>query len=140
MSRVFTIESATQIQRGTDRDNEIYALVKFKELSNPVPFYAYKTAEEPQRREFWERFDSGEFGEVTYPPSNYPRHPLTQAELEQKYRAERDDLLLHSDWTQTNDATLSAEKKSQWAAYRQQLRDVTTQPGFPYEFIWPSKP
>ena len=140
MSHVFTIESATQIQQGTDQVNEIYALVKFRELSNPVPFYAYRTAEEPQRREFWERFNSGEFGEVIFPPANYPRHPLTQQELEQKYRAERDDLLLKSDWTQTNDTTLSAEKKSQWADYRQQLREVPDQPGFPYEFTWPTKP
>jgi hypothetical protein len=140
MSHTFTVESATLVERGTDRDNEIYAMVKFKELSAPVPFYAYKIAEEPQRRELWERFNSGEFGEPTYPPSNFPRHPKTQLELEISERANRDELLLKSDWTQTNDAQISAELKTQWAAYRQQLRQVPTQSGFPYEITWPVPP
>lgn len=140
MSHVFTIESATKIQRGTDQINEIYALVKFKELSAPVPFYAYKTAAEPQRREFWERFNSGEFGEVVFPPVDYRTHPKTQEELEAIEKANRDDKLLRSDWTQTNDSTLSPTKKAEWATYRQQLRDLTSQPGFPYEISWPVQP
>jgi hypothetical protein len=115
-------------------------MVKFKELSASVPFYAYKIAEELQRRELWERFNSGEFGEPTYPPSNFPRHPKTQLELEVSERANRDELLLKSDWTQTNDAQISAELKTQWAAYRQQLRQVPAQSGFPYEITWPVAP
>jgi|LauGreDrversion4_2_1035121.scaffolds.fasta_scaffold1798039_1 hypothetical protein len=140
MSHKFTIESATQIQRGTGIENEIYAMVKFKELSAPVPFYAYRIAEEEQRRELWERFNSGEFGEVTWPPSAYRTHPKTQLELEESNRATRDELLLKSDWTQTADAPISTELKAQWAAYRQQLREVPSQPGFPYEITWPVQP
>jgi hypothetical protein len=140
MSHNFTIESATNIQRGTDQINEIYAMVKFKELSAPVAFYAYKTAEEPQRRQFWERFNAGEFGEVTFPPSNYQTHPKTQLQLEEVERANRDALLLSSDWSQTNDAPISAELKARWAVYRQQLREVPSQSGFPYEINWPVKP
>lgn len=140
MSHKFTIESATQIQRGTGIDNEIYAMVKFKELSASVPFYAYRTAEEEQRRELWERFNSGEFGEVTWPPSNYFTHPKTQEQLEVLERSNRDDMLLKSDWSQTNDSTLSSTKKAEWATYRQQLRDVPTQATFPYEISWPLKP
>ena len=49
MSHTFTIESATHIQRGTGIDNEILAMVKFKELSKPVEFFAFRVAEEPQR-------------------------------------------------------------------------------------------
>jgi len=140
MSHTFTLESATDIQRGTDQINEIYAMVKFRELSAPVPFYAYKTAEESQRREFWERFNSGEFGEVTFPPSNYQTHPKTQLQLEEIERANRDTLLSNSDWSQTNDAPVSPEMKTRWATYRQQLREVPAQPGFPYEINWPVKP
>jgi hypothetical protein len=140
MSHTFTIESATDIQRGTDQINEIYAMVKFKELSAPVPFYAYKTAEEPQRRELWERFNSGEFGEVVFPPANYQTHPKTQLQLEDIERANRDSLLLSSDWSQTNDAPISAELKAKWATYRQQLREVPDQLSFPYEINWPVKP
>lgn len=34
-------------------------------------------------------------------------------------------LLLESDWTQLPDSPLSAEKKAEWAAYRQTLRDLS---------------
>jgi hypothetical protein len=140
MSHTFTIESATHIQRGTGIENEILAMVKFKELSKPVAFFAFRVAEEPQRRELWERFNSGEFGEVTWPPSYYTTLPKTQLELEVIERQNRDDLLLRSDWSQTNDSTLDAAKKAAWAEYRQKLRDVPTQQGFPYEINWPVKP
>ncbi len=140
MSHNFTIEGATQIERGTDKENDIYCLIKFKELKNPVPFYALKTAEEPQRREMWERLEAGEFGEITWPPSHYPRHPLTQLQLEEVERENRNDLLMKSDWTQVPDAPISSELKAKWSDYRQALRDLPDQPGFPYEIEWPVKP
>jgi len=40
-------------------------------------------------------------------------------------REKRNGLLFASDWTQTLDAPITAEKKAEWAAYRQQLRDIT---------------
>lgn len=49
-------------------------------------------------------------------------------------------LLSASDWTQLPDAPLSAEKKSEWAAYRQSLRDLSSQPGFPDLTPWPASP
>lgn len=39
-------------------------------------------------------------------------------------RSERNSLLLQSDWTQLADAPLTDVKKQEWAAYRQQLRDL----------------
>lgn len=140
MSNTFTIESATMIQRGTGQENEILAMVKFKELSAPVAYYANRIAEEADRRELWQRFNSGEFGEVVWPPSYFMTLPKTQLELEAIERTNRDDLLLRSDWSQTNDNTISAAKKAEWAVYRQALRDVPLQRGFPYEINWPVKP
>ena len=54
-------------------------------------------------------------------------------------RAERDDLLAQSDWTQVADAPVDA---TAWATYRQALRDITDQASFPYlnEADWPIKP
>lgn len=51
-------------------------------------------------------------------------------------RAERDSLLAATDWTALSDVTMSPEM----AAYRQALRDVTAQPGFPDTVTWPAKP
>ena len=53
-------------------------------------------------------------------------------------RAERDRLLAESDWTQLPDVPLTT--KEAWAAYRQALRDITEQPGFPFDVVWPEPP
>ncbi|MBG0791509.1 MAG: phage tail assembly chaperone [Desulfovibrionaceae bacterium] len=55
-------------------------------------------------------------------------------------RAERDRLLAESDWTQLADSPLDAEEKASWAAYRQALREVPQQEGFPYAVVWPTAP
>lgn len=52
-------------------------------------------------------------------------------------RTERDRLLMRSDWTQVADAPVNQEA---WATYRQALRDVPTQEGFPYSITWPVAP
>lgn len=68
----------------------------------------------------------------------------TQAEIDAdtqskaaKVRAQRNQLLADSDWTQLLDAQVD---KDAWAAYRQALRDVSLQEGFPVNVIWPDKP
>lgn len=52
-------------------------------------------------------------------------------------RAERNTKLSASDWTQVADAPVD---KATWAAYRQELRDVTSQAGFPWNIVWPTTP
>ena len=52
-------------------------------------------------------------------------------------RAYRNTLLSDSDWTQVLDAPVD---QTAWAAYRQVLRDVTAQVGFPWDIEWPAKP
>jgi len=51
-------------------------------------------------------------------------------------RQRRDALLAETDWTALSDSTLTTDM----AAYRQALRDVPEQEGFPYTIIWPSRP
>jgi len=52
-------------------------------------------------------------------------------------RAERNQLLADSDWTQLPDAPVDQAK---WAAYRVALRQLKTQPGFPWHINWPQPP
>ena len=52
-------------------------------------------------------------------------------------RAERNTKLTATDWTQIADSTAD---KPAWAAYRQDLRDVPLQVGFPQSVTWPAKP
>jgi hypothetical protein len=52
-------------------------------------------------------------------------------------RSTRDTKLKDTDWTQIADATVN---KTVWATYRQALRDVPTQSGFPWTITWPTQP
>ena len=52
-------------------------------------------------------------------------------------RRERNDMLSESDWTQVADAPVD---KTAWATYRQALRDITAQEGFPFDVTFPTKP
>lgn len=52
-------------------------------------------------------------------------------------RYERNQLLSACDWTQLPDAPADA---AAWATYRQALRDISSQAGFPWNVIWPTEP
>lgn len=53
-------------------------------------------------------------------------------------KAKRGLLLKQSDWTQLPDVPLST--KETWAEYRQYLRDIPSQAGYPFEVTWPVPP
>jgi hypothetical protein len=59
------------------------------------------------------------------------------AEAVHAARFQRDAMLAASDWTQVPDAPVDQEA---WAAYRQALRDVTQQSGWPRDINWPVAP
>lgn len=70
--------------------------------------------------------------------------PLTAEEQQQitenkasRIRAERNQRLTNCDWTQLADNTADTNA---WAAYRQALRDLPAQAGFPHEITWPTEP
>ena len=69
--------------------------------------------------------------EVAYTAENLP-----QDQAEANVRNSRDRLLADTDWMALSDVTMSTEM----GAYRQALRDVTGQAGFPYSITWPTKP
>jgi len=52
-------------------------------------------------------------------------------------RSKRNTMLSNSDWTQIADSPVD---KTVWATYRQALRDVTAQQGFPWTVEWPVAP
>lgn len=86
------------------------------------------------------------------PNGNVPFTPEEEAEwdaMEAEYaagandraaaevRTERDAKLTESDWTQVADAPVD---QAAWATYRQALRDIPSQAGFPNEVVWPVEP
>lgn len=58
----------------------------------------------------------------------------------ERLRTERNALLTASDWTQLVDSPLDAAAKTAWSQYRQALRDVPSQPGYPWTVSWPVAP
>ena len=82
-------------------------------------------------------------------PAAGDRPAVTAVQQEAAYRALKDEeqskairesrktRLAECDWTQVADAPVD---KLVWAAYRQALRDITAQPGFPWTITWPAQP
>jgi hypothetical protein len=62
---------------------------------------------------------------------------MKDAEQAKSVRTSRGEKLKDSDWTQVADAPVD---KAAWATYRQALRDVTEQSGFPWTIEWPETP
>lgn len=58
----------------------------------------------------------------------------------EEVRATRNALLYDSDCLMAADYPISDEARERAKAYRQALRDISDQPGFPYEVIWPTFP
>jgi hypothetical protein len=52
-------------------------------------------------------------------------------------RAERTRKLQECDWTQLLDSPVD---RTAWAAYRDELRSLPEQEGFPHNVVWPTKP
>jgi len=69
-------------------------------------------------------------------PDYNPDQKALDAEADE-VRSERDKLLAATDWTQVADAPVD---QAAYAEYRQALRDVPEQAGFPSDVDWPEKP
>jgi hypothetical protein len=76
-------------------------------------------------------------GETTAAQEEAAYKAQKDAEFAASARSQRDTLLTQTDWTQVADAPVD---KAAWAAYRQALRDVPQQIGFPTTITWPVKP
>ena len=63
--------------------------------------------------------------------------PLPENQASENVRADRNKRLADCDWTQLADAPVDGLA---WAVYRQDLREVPDQEGFPWEVVWPEAP
>jgi len=92
---------------------EVEDILKQKLQANPNYWTKYKTAEE------WKTYNT----------------PFEAGDI----RSKRDDLLNKYEWTVTS-PDLTDDKKAEWKTYRQALRDLPDQSGFPWDITWPTKP
>ena len=105
--------------------------VILEETGEEIPFTATPYDVTQHGQDLWAQLSAS--SEVL--PCPEERRYLT-ADVEA--RSKRGELLAGSDWTQLPDILQAT--KDLWAPYRQALRDITEQEGYPYQIDWPIAP
>lgn len=104
------------------------------EINHPeygwIPFTASPDDDREYGRELFEQLSVG-----TVKPADAG---ALAEEQDRVARERRTTELKESDWTQLPDVPL--ETTDAWSLYRQALRDITEQPGYPSTIVWPQKP
>ena len=70
----------------------------------------------------------------------YKLEALPLEDAQRNIRSRRDSLLKETDWVVIMHTEKGTNIPAEWELYRQALRDITEQAGFPYEVTWPTKP
>lgn len=126
-------------------------VVRFEEIDEDLPFTANPNDSEAHGRDIFSRAVAGEFGEI----AAFNPTPYTTEQVIVAIKEERNRLIAETDWTQLPDVPQNV--KTAWESYRQALRSIPQQSGFPwYETVvvevnrgfsmdlaavpWPSKP
>lgn len=107
------------------------------ELPDSPSIPPYHTFQAPPEQEgYWPFMRNG----WVLVAGNKPSEPVVgvQAQVEALVRQERTNLLAATDWTQGKD--ISETVSAPWAVYRQALRDLPLQEGFPFNIEWPQRP
>jgi hypothetical protein len=74
-------------------------------------------------------------GEAVSTPVEPTSPPLSLLQWQEAKRLLRD-----SDWSVLSDVPMNSGKRADWIEYRQKLREIRLQPGFPEEIHWPLCP
>ena len=104
--------------------------------------YPYTRLERPEYDTLTSRLVDGGFKQdsVGNWVRGYVVEQLPVDRAERNIRSNRDSLLQETDWVVTKAYETNESVPFEWAVYRQSLRDITGQAGFPYAVTWPMKP
>lgn len=90
---------------------------------------------------FWLDSEEKTYLKVCIGDSGYVKtETFNEPSIEDKVRSTRNVYLLNTDWTQLADVNLNETQKLGWAKYRQKLRDLPQEDGWPDKITWPSLP
>jgi hypothetical protein len=103
--------------------------------------YPYTRPAAPEYDSLSHRLTDGAFERVDGAWSlPYMVEQLPQDQAESNIRSRRDSRLQESDWVVARSYERGEPVPANWVSYRQALRDITAQAGFPYSVEWPTKP
>lgn len=136
MQQCMQVTSVRNPRWVNEEQTAINVLARFSHLGDQeVPFTATDCDCEEHGRCIFEDLINGKYG----PIADYvPPPPLTDEQITSIVLEERDRKLRESDWTQLGDVPEAT--KLLWQPYRQALRDITAQEGFPRNVVWPTPP
>jgi len=103
--------------------------------------YPYTRPIAPEYDSLTHRLTDGAFEQVGggwVLPYVVEQQPIERAE--RNIRSRRDGLLQETDWIVIKSYERDQNIPAEWEPYRQALRDITGQAGFPYSVTWPTKP
>lgn len=107
--------------------------VTIEELSEVVPYHATPDDTEAECRELFELISTKHANEIT-PCTDQERFDNDASLILNRRSYE----LRSTDWIANGDVML--ENQIEWLQYRQDLRDITLQEGYPNNVDWPEKP
>lgn len=114
-----------------------------------LPFQASEAETPDEWRELQGLIEAGEVIVEAYVPPPKPTKKELTAQAEAAGRARRDAELAETDFVVNRhrdqeemgiETTLSDEEYRGWLQYRQSLRDITEQEGWPLSVVWPAEP
>ena len=107
--------------------------VTIADTGEVIPFTVNPQDSEEYGRKLWDQINARYLHLVAPLPD-----AQQDAELAEMARDDRNRRLKQTDWTQAPDVPEAT--RTAWLSYRQALRDVPTQSGFPAEITWPTPP
>ena len=128
--------SVLRVKKAGVNPNQAMALVDVTELE-PEPFWYFIALDKEDDSEIYKAVIAKvNSGEIEIEPTDTDIAEYNSTVIREK----RDKLLNETDKYMTLDYPISEENRNLIRVYRQALRDVPQQEGFPENIIWPEKP
>ena len=110
--------------------------MKYAVIENGIVSNIVEATPEFAQENNWVECDFASVGWL-YENGEFKEPPIDLEYFAEQVRQKRNQDLFISDWTQLADSNVD---KTAWATYRQALRDIPAQVGFPLEVTFPTKP
>ncbi len=134
---IYNISTGEIIQSGQCPDND-YLLQQIPENCSIIDLPSDPSNQYIQNNQVFDKLNKpNDFSVFDYVLKQW----VPNSDLAENFvKTNRNKLLYQSDWTQLPNSPLTTEKQQEWAVYRQQLRDITSQSGYPFNVVWPTQP